>query len=330
MGQFHSNALHQIQKIEGGTKGAIEEAFAYVVSGEEVEKNEFLTWAETFEAQAQQFESDANLQESEEETEKTIFSKIKATQQRLVEAVIPLFQEYEKRGTISTTTFHVFEEIVDELTTNVDLLVEFELQKVSESQNKAISLIEDAELGFYTLGILSVVLALALGWYFSREISLPVDQLGKFAQQIGEGQFSQRVVLKTSNEFGTLASGINLMAGNLEKSQRELVSKNMELQLQSTHLRDKNTEMERFTYTVSHDLKSPLITIRAFLGLLEQDLAKDNAESAQKDMNRIYEATGTMQTLLEDLLNYLRLGHLVHQSREVSSKKVAEEALILV
>ena len=38
-------------------------------------------------------------------------------------------------------------------------------------------------------------------------------------------------------------------------------------------LEAKNTELERFTYTVSHDLKSPLVTVKGFLGLLQQDLA---------------------------------------------------------
>ena len=38
-----------------------------------------------------------------------------------------------------------------------------------------------------------------------------------------------------------------------------------------TELEARSAEMERFTYTVSHDLKSPLITIQGFLGLLEKD-----------------------------------------------------------
>ncbi len=45
-----------------------------------------------------------------------------------------------------------------------------------------------------------------------------------------------------------------------------------ELRRTERELREKNVELERFTYMISHDLKSPLVTIRTFLGYLEQDL----------------------------------------------------------
>ena len=46
---------------------------------------------------------------------------------------------------------------------------------------------------------------------------------------------------------------------------------------QERELSEKSLELERFTYTVSHDLKSPLVTVKTFLGYLEQDLLNPDA-----------------------------------------------------
>jgi len=95
-------------------------------------------------------------------------------------------------------------------------------------------------------------------------------------------------------------------------------------------LKSKNAELEQFTYTVSHDLKAPLITIRGFLGLLTKDVQDGNTERIKKDLARITEATERMQRLLNELLELSRIGRIANPSTQVSFKNIVEEAVSIV
>lgn len=92
-------------------------------------------------------------------------------------------------------------------------------------------------------------------------------------------------------------------------------------------LKQKNAEMERFTYMISHDLKSPLVTVRTFLGYLELDMEKGKAERVAKDIGFIRDATGKMSRLLEDLLEVSRIGRVVNIPMEITLTVLLEEAL---
>ncbi len=97
-----------------------------------------------------------------------------------------------------------------------------------------------------------------------------------------------------------------------------------------SELESKNAELERFTYTVSHDLKSPLFTIRGFLGYLEQDALSGNHERLKSDMQRITAATDKMQQLLNELLELSRIGRIKNESVKVPFEELAREAVELV
>ncbi|NJN66334.1 MAG: response regulator [Chloroflexaceae bacterium] len=95
-------------------------------------------------------------------------------------------------------------------------------------------------------------------------------------------------------------------------------------------LEARNTELERFTYTVSHDLKSPLVTICGFLGYLEQDAHSGNMERFKQDIQRITDAAARMQHLLDELLELSRVGRSLNPSESVPFEQVVQEAVSLV
>ena len=95
-------------------------------------------------------------------------------------------------------------------------------------------------------------------------------------------------------------------------------------------LEEKNAELERFTYTVSHDLKSPLITIRGFLGFIREDSRAGNLARLDSDIQRISAATEKMQALLNDLLNLSRVGRLMNEPRNIDLNDLVNETLELL
>lgn len=113
------------------------------------------------------------------------------------------------------------------------------------------------------------------------------------------------------------------MIENIEKRKQ---AEEMMLQL-NANLEAKNQELDRFTYTVSHDLKSPLVTIQGFTGLIEQSLGDHCNEEVQSSIDYITRATSTMYTMIDDLLALSRIGHATHSREPVSLAEVVQEAL---
>jgi signal transduction histidine kinase len=150
--------------------------------------------------------------------------------------------------------------------------------------------------------------------------------LSAYAEQVAIA-IEQARLLAAEEERTAMLERTNLILRD-EITERQRVEAERERLLAEQEAR--NAEMERFTYTVSHDLKSPLITIRGFLGLLEQDAIRGNVECMQTDIAYIHTAAATMQRLLDELLELSRIGRVVHPLTEIPLSALAHEAVTLV
>ncbi|VVB62697.1 Methanogenesis regulatory histidine kinase FilI [uncultured archaeon] len=92
-------------------------------------------------------------------------------------------------------------------------------------------------------------------------------------------------------------------------------------------LEAKNAEMERFIYTVSHDLRSPLISVSGFLGFLRQDADNGDGKLIEADLQIIADSVARMDRLLTDTLELSRIGRVIEPPVDVPFGEIAEEAL---
>lgn len=100
-----------------------------------------------------------------------------------------------------------------------------------------------------------------------------------------------------------------------------------ELKQAEETLKQKNQELEQFVYSVSHDLKSPLITVKTYAGMLRQDLLNDDQQQINKGLDYIDKAADKMEQLLGALLHYSRIGRNDAPAQTLPARQSVENCL---
>jgi signal transduction histidine kinase len=125
-------------------------------------------------------------------------------------------------------------------------------------------------------GLLAVGVAGLVTLFMSRRILSPAESLAQAARALSRGDFSQRVYVRSKDEFGELAIAFNAMAADLERTE----------QLRRNLVAD-----------VAHELRTPLSNIQGHLEAIRDGLLP--AEPATLDS--IYEEVLLLARLVEDL-----------------------------
>jgi len=128
-------------------------------------------------------------------------------------------------------------------------------------------------------GLLASAVAIVLAFVLSRRVSAPVAALTTAARRLGNGDFSQRIGLKTRGELGELTQAFNFMASDLERAEK----------LRQNVVAD-----------TAHELRTPLSNIRGYVEAMRDGLVKadtDALHSLDEEVNLLSRLVGDLQEL---------------------------------
>ena len=141
--------------------------------------------------------------------------------------------------------------------------------------------------------LIALGLSFALIYITSKRISKPIYQINQAAKIIAAGDFEKRLAVKSRDEVGQLADSFNNMAeslANQEKSRREFIA------------------------NVSHDIRSPLTSMRGFLNALMDGTIP--ADSQDKYLQIVLDESERLTKLANDILDISKI-----QSMEIELTK---------
>lgn len=133
----------------------------------------------------------------------------------------------------------------------------------------------------FFIGLTVIAIAVLISYQFSRSISNPIQKLGAAAIAMSEGDYDVRMDVQREDEIGQLASNFNILGkklGDHQRLQREFVA------------------------NVSHELKTPLTSIRGFVKAL-RDGVYDEDDSPEEYCNIIMDEVDRMNRLVAELLD---------------------------
>lgn len=156
--------------------------------------------------------------------------------------------------------------------------------------------------------VLSLLVAVIIGWQAARWISAPLRRLAAAVHQLGRGDRQVEVEVTDSNEIGELQQGFNSAAAALFDVQRgmeqEIEHATLELARKNAALEAASVAKARFLAAASHDLRQPLYALTLF----SSSLAVDERDPVRLDrIAHIQECVEALDHLFSELLDLSRL-----------------------
>ena len=182
----------------------------------------------------------------------------------------------------------------------------------------------DAVFIAVAVGLAAIVVLLALG--LRATAIRPLHRLAAEARRVADGDFTHEVTLTGPREVTNLAADVNRMRERILQELAATRDANTVLQAHTQELERSNSELEQFAYIASHDLQEPLRKVASFTQLLQRRYAGQLDARADQYIEFAVDGAKRMQALINDLLQYSRVGRSAREPALVSSEAAMAQA----
>jgi signal transduction histidine kinase len=214
---------------------------------------------------------------------------------------------------------------------------------VEEPTSEAFAPIEAALWRTATLLIIFLAVAVITSVLLARNLVRPIESIQSAASRMGAGGLDQRILVKSSDELGALATEFNQMAARLEQSygnlenqvqQRtsELATALAELDLKTHEVEAASHHKSEFLANMSHELRTPLNAIIGFSQVLQKQLFGPVNEKQAEYLDDILTSSRHLLSLIDDVLDLAKVeaGQIELQMAPFSLPETLERGVVIV
>ncbi|MFW5692257.1 MAG: ATP-binding protein [Chloroflexota bacterium] len=182
---------------------------------------------------------------------------------------------------------------------------------VAQDRDQALAPVFDLFLLMLAALVVTALASAVPGLWIARQVTQPVSQLSADAVRVGQGDLQVRSDIQRDDEIGQLAGAFNQMVASLEASTQRLNQtvdqRTQELRAALNRAEESDQMKTAFLGTVTHELRTPLASIKGFAETLLADDVEWDRETQADFLRTIVQEADRLHGLVNQLLDMTRI-----------------------